>query len=279
MAYIPIDIDEAVKKECRRRRLSPRTLQTYLFCIRRFLNWSRKELGHISKKDVKGFLLHLSEKGSAGSTLNVYHMALRFLFVDVLEKRMWIDIKYSKVPKRLPVVLTKEETKKLFAAVLNDKHKLMIQLMYAAGLRVSELTNLKVGDLALDDGYGYVRRGKGAKDRRFIISSLLKGRIKGVIREERLTEQSWLFTSVRKKRYDTNTVSTIIKDAALRAGIKKNVHPHTLRHSFSTHLIESGRAVNEVQSLLGHKSPETTMIYIHQTAPTMIGISSPFDSL
>ena len=113
MAYIPIDIDEAVKKECRRRRLSPRTLQTYLFCIRRFLNWSRKELGHISKKDVKAFLVHLSEKDRAGSTLNVYHMALRFLFVDVLEKRMWIDIKYSKVPKRLPVVLTKEETKKV----------------------------------------------------------------------------------------------------------------------------------------------------------------------
>ena len=150
MSYIPVNIEEAIKKECYRRRLSPRTAETYLSCIERFMKWTKKDIRYISKKDVRLFLEYLSEKNSAGSTMNVYHMALRFLFENVLEKRMWIDIKYSKTPKRLPEFLTKEETKKLIDSIINFKHQLMICLMYSAGLRVSELLNLKVKDLELD---------------------------------------------------------------------------------------------------------------------------------
>jgi integrase/recombinase XerD len=278
MVYVPIDIDRAVVKECRRRRLSPMTMKTYLIGIRRFLNWSKKDLGHISKKDVRRFLTELSEAGLSGSSLNVYHMAIRFLFVDVLDRRMWVDIKYSKVSTRLPVVLSRDEVKQLFGSIHNKKHKLMIQLMYAAGLRVSELTNIKVEDIVLDQGFGYVRKGKGAKDRLFIISPLLAGGIQKLIADEGLGENSWLFTSNRKTKYDTASVRKIVGNAAKQAKLK-HVHPHALRHSFSTHLIEHGHAVNEVQSLLGHKSPETTMVYVHQTRPTMIGIRSPFDSL
>ena len=122
MNYIPVHIEESIKKECSRRRLSFRTAQTYLACIERFLKWSKKDIRYISKKDVRLFLEDLSEKNKAGSTMNVYHMALRFLFENVLEKRMWIDIKYSKTPKRLPEVLTKEEVRKLLNAISNWKH-------------------------------------------------------------------------------------------------------------------------------------------------------------
>jgi len=135
--YVPIDIEKAVRKECKRRRYSDKTAKSYCFCINRFLKHTGKTIDKISKKDVRLFLEHLSEKGRTGNTMNVYHMALRFLFQDVLDRRMWVDIHYSKVPEKIPVSLTKEEVKRLFDAIENEKHKLMVQLIYAAGLRVS----------------------------------------------------------------------------------------------------------------------------------------------
>src|SRR3989338_7510125 len=127
MAYVPVDIEEAVKRECRRRGYSERTVKTYIYCINRFLKFAGKSIDKISKKDVRLFLESLSERGMSGNTMNVNHMAIRFLFEDVLDKRIWIDIRYSKIPERLPVVLSKEELKRLFDAIRNPKHKLMIQ--------------------------------------------------------------------------------------------------------------------------------------------------------
>ena len=279
MAYIPVDIDEAVKKECKRRRYSSQTIKTYLYCINRFLKWSRKDIGHISKKDVRIFLEKLSDKGLSGNTMNTYHMAIKFLFEDVLEKRMWIDITYSKVPQKLPVVLSKEELKRLFESISNEKHKLMIELLYSTGLRVSELINLKVCDLEIDKGYGFVRAGKGNKDRLFILSPKLKDKINDLIKRDLLDNDSYLFSSNRNVKYNIRTIQQIIKKARRKAKIEKRISPHTLRHSFATHLIENGYSVNEVQNLLGHKSPETTMIYLHTASKNMINIKSPFDNI
>ena len=279
MAYIPINIDEAVKKECKRRSYSYRTIKTYLYCIHRFLTFTRKDLGKISKKDVRLFLEKLSDKGLSGNTMNVYHMAIRFLFEEVLNKRIWIDIKYSKVPEKLPVVLSKEEVKRLFSAISNEKHRLMIELMYSAGLRVSELINLRVKDLEIDKGYGFVRAGKGNKDRLFILSPILIDKIKRLINEDLLDNDSYLFSSNRNLKYNVRTIQEIIRKAVKKAKIEKKISPHTLRHSFATHLIENGYDVSQVQSLLGHKSPETTFVYLHIASPNMINIKSPIDSL
>jgi len=277
--YIPIDIEAAVRKECKRRRYSDKTAETYVFCIRRFLDFFGKTLDKVSKKDVRLFLEHLSEKERAGSTMNVYHMAIRFLFEDVLNRRIWIDIRYSKVPEALPVVLTKDETKALLDAIENPKHKLMVELLYSAGLRVSELLNLMVHDLDVDKGYGFVRKGKGGKDRIFILSEKLKDKIGELVKAESLCSESLLFVSNRKKKYHQRSVQQIIRKAAKSAKIDKAVHPHTLRHSFATHLIENGYSVNDVQALLGHKSPETTMVYVHMATPNMIRVKSPLDEL
>src|SRR3989344_4734569 len=246
MVYIPVDIEKSIAKECKRRGYSDRTIKSYNYCISRFLKYTNKSLDKISKKDVRLFLEDLSEKKMAGNTMNLYHMAIKFLFEDVLDKRMRINIRYSKTPTKIPVVLSKEEIKDLFKAIKNPKHMLMIQLMYSSGLRVSELINLKINDLETDKGYGFVRKGKGNKDRMFIIASSLKDDIK--------------------------------KFAEL-ARINKKVSCHTLRHSFATHLIEKGYSVSEVQALLGHKSPETTFVYIHAASPNMIKVKSPLDEL
>ncbi|MBD3262894.1 tyrosine-type recombinase/integrase [Candidatus Woesearchaeota archaeon] len=279
MTYIPIDWVKAVARECRRRRYSGRTIKTYTYCISRFLRFADKGLDRISKKDVRLFLEHLSEKERAGNTMNVYHMAIRFLFEDVLDKRIWIDIKYSKIPEKLPVVLTKDEVKQLFNVIGNPKHRLMTELMYSAGLRVSELINLKVENLELKKGFGFVRGGKGKKDRIFILANKLKNRIRNLIETEKLEKESYLFCSNRKQKYNIRSLQQIVLRAKKMAGIDKKISCHTLRHSFATHLIENGCSVNEVQALLGHKSPETTFTYLHTASPNMIKIKSPLDKL
>lgn len=279
MSYIPIDINSSVRKECKRRRLSDRTAKTYLYCVNRFLNWSKKDLGKISKKDVREFLNYLSDKRLSGNSLNTYHMALRFFFTQVLEKRMWIDIKYSKVPEKIQRFLTKEEVRKLLNAIPNWKHRLMIEFIYGSGLRVSELVNIKIKDLNLEKDYGFVRNGKGGKDRLIVIPFIVKEKIKNLIEIESLDNESFIFSSNRGSRYNLKTIQQIVRKASKKAKLKdwKEIHPHTLRHSFATHLVESGNSLNEVQSVLGHKSPETSMIYVHSNPKNLINIKSPLD--
>ena len=279
MGYVPVDIEKSVRKECKRRRLSPQTIRTYLYCINKFLDYTKKTIDRISKKDVRLFLEHLSERNLSGNSLNTYHMALRFLFTQVLEKRMWIDIKYSKTPKKLPSVLTKEEVRKLVGAISNQKHKLMIEFLYGSGLRVSELLNLRLKDLAPDKGYGFVRNGKGGKDRLIVVPKSIKEKIDNLIKTEKLLEEDFLFKSNRNKKYNARSIQKIIRNASEKAKLKnwKEIHPHTLRHSFATHLIENGYDVTNVQAMLGHKSPETTLIYTHISSPKLINTESPLD--
>jgi len=153
----------------------------------------------------------------------------------------------------------------------------MISLLYGAGVRVSELLNLKIKDINIENKYGFVRHGKGNKDRIFIIPNKIILELKELIKER--NSELNLFLTNRNERYSARTIAEIIKNACKNVGIKRRIHPHTMRHSFATHLIENGNSVSEVQSLLGHKSPETTMIYVHLAKPNMIKIKSPLDEL
>ncbi len=281
MVYYPINIEEALKKECRRRGYSLRTVSTYVYCINRFLKHVNKRMNLITKKDIRDYLDYLLDKGRSGNTLNTYLMAIKFLFENVLKRRIWVDFKYSKLRKRLPVVLSKEEAVLLFNAIKNPKHKLMIQFMYSSGLRVSEVVNLKVRDLEINRGFGFVRGGKGNKDRMFIVADVLKERLKKLIDDEGLTPNDYLFSSNRREKYSARTMEEIIKHASVSLGIssRKNISCHTLRHSFATHLIENNYSVSDVQSLLGHKSPDTTMIYVHTASNNVMRIKSPIDEL
>lgn len=185
---------------------------------------------------------------------------------------------FSKVPKKLPIFLAKDEVVRLFEAIKNKKHSLMIRLMYSAGLRVSELVNLKIMDFEFDRDYGWVRNGKGGKDRLFLIAKKLKSEILDCIKNENLSNESFLFSGLNGS-ISTKSVYLIVKRAAKIARINKKIHPHTLRHSFATHLIEDNYPVSTVQSLLGHNSIETTMVYIHMTKPKLIDVESLYDRL
>jgi len=269
----------SMKKEMLRRRLSPRTIDSYIFCIKKFFNRVNKNPRKIRKKYVKEFLDDLAERKRSGSTLNVYLSAIKFLMNDVLRRNINLNFRYSKRPKKLPVYLNREELKRLFDAIKNPKDKLMIQLMYAAGLRVSELLNLRVKDFEIDMGFGWIRKGKGNKDRPFIIANRLKEELLYYIKENNLMHDDFLFSRNGILPLHPRTVQEILKKAAKEAGIMKKVHPHMLRHSFGTHLVEEENDLTDVQKLMGHNDIKTTMVYVHTASPKIISIKSPFDSL
>jgi len=274
-----MDIIERIEKEGVRRRYSPRTIETYQQIISTFMGYySDKDIMEITKKDIREYLEDMAEKGKSGNSLNLHLNALKFCFEQLLGKRMRLDLKYSKKPVKLPYFLTKGEIKRLLVSIKNQKHKIMITLMYSAGLRVSELINLKVKDLNLKDKYGFVRNGKGNKDRIFIIADKLQ-RVLVQMAAGRNGEENLLKNNSGEK-YSVSSLQKIVKNAAKLAGLNyKEIHCHTLRHSFATHLIEQGASLSEVQSLLGHKSPETTQVYLHTASPSMIKIISPLDNL
>ena len=271
--YIP----DLVRKEGLRRRLSPRTISTYSHCIERFFRKFKKEPKEVSKADIREFLDALVERNSAGGTINVYLNALKFFYQDILGRRLMVRIRYSKVPKRMPVFLTKEEMMLLINSIKNPKHKLMVKLLYSAGLRVSELLNLKIRDFDFAMGHGWVRGGKGNKDRVFIIAENVRYELLDFIKISNLDDSGWLFQGHDGNRMSVMSVQKIVKMAAKKAGIRKNVHPHSLRHSFATHVMQYGTDVISLQSLLGHKSPETTMVYVHMANPRMLAVKSPLD--
>lgn len=274
-----IDVLYLIAKECKRRGYSDKTSQAYCYYTRIFMEWVKKEPRKVTRKDIQNFIDLLIEKNKSGSTINLYVNALKFLMEEILCKRILLRIKYSKTPKKLPIVLSKDEVLKLINSIENPFHKLMIELLYSAGLRVSELTHLKVQDLELERNFGWVRSGKGNKDRLFIIARCLNQKLREHISNKCKERDSWLFQGRKGRCIHQRSIQEIVKTASKKAGLSKNIHPHTLRHSFATHLIENNYDVMAVQNLLGHSSPETTMVYVHVASPRMIGVESPYDKL
>lgn len=253
---------------------SPQTVRTYLYWNKQFLDFVKKQPGEVTEGDVKSFIASKIDDTSPKSVALIIS-ALRFFYRDVL-KRDVVVVKTPKIPKTLPVVLTKEETKRLIEAVKNKKHRLILELLYSSGLRVSELVNLKVGDLELKENIGWVRKGKGEKDRLFLIAKSLSEKLKKHIVNKK--PDDYLFAG-RTEKMGSRNVQKIVGSAAKRAGIEKKVHPHTLRHSLATHLLESGTDLRKIQMLLGHTNLSTTQLYLNVSRKDLKSIKNPLDDL
>jgi len=272
---MPLDIIYNMKREMFRRGLSAKTITTYLFHVRKFLDFAKnKPLNTLSKKDVREFLCYLQSKNYSGSSLNVAHNALRFMMIEILHKGMYLKIKFSKIPKKITEYLTKDEVTRLLSSIKNEKHFVIAALMYGAGLRVSEATQLKKEDFYIENSIGWVRNGKGGKDRPFIIPEILKEKLSRIA----ASSSGYLFEG-RNSHITARSIQKIVSDAGKKAKINKHVHPHMLRHSFTTHLLENGEDITTVQGLLGHVHPETTLGYSHAVKPRLIKTKSPLDSL
>ncbi len=272
-------VPELIRKEGLRRGLRPKTIQTYQHCVERFFKRCRKDPFAVRKQDIEEFLDQLIEKKSPGNTINVYLNALKFFYEEILHRRLTINIRFSKTSRKLPEFLTQEEIVRLLKVITNPKHKLLIGFLYSTGMRISELLNLKVQDLDPKNKYGWIRNGKGGKDRPFIIAERLCEDLISWISQNNLMPENYVFFSYGQKQYDDSSVREILKKAARNAMITKRIYPHMLRHSFATHLLENGYAVTDVQPLLGHSRLETTLVYTHLAAPKLLTTKSPYDTL
>ena len=256
---------------------SEHTLKNYIKANFELFNFTNKRPLDITEDDVK---IYVAEKlsDSSSSSIIVFLSAIKYSFSSLLNKDITINIKRPKREKRLPVVLTKDEVKKLIDTLDTGKSILMVSLLYACGMRVSELTNLKVDDLNFEEKIGHVRQGKGKKDRVFNIPDFLFEDLKEQVEKQNEKERIFLFTGPKGKLTERN-IQKIVSNASKRAGIKKEVHPHTLRHSFATHLLENGTDIRFIQTLLGHADLSTTQIYTHVSTEELKKIKSPIDNL
>ena len=253
------------------------TLRNYLNANSSLLEFTKKSPEEITEDDLK---LYLSEKLSNGSAMStiLFLSAIKYSFSNILKKDITLNLKRPKREKKLPSVLTKEEVTSLLDACKTKKSKLMLSLIYATGMRVSELVNLKCKNLEFEEKIGYIRQAKGRKDRIFNIPSFLFNDLKEQVEQQKKVNQENLFSGLKGSITQRN-IQKIVQSTALRAGIKKEVHPHTLRHSFATHLLESGTDIRHIQVLLGHNDLSTTQIYTHVSTEEVKKIQSPLDAL
>jgi len=253
------------------------TIRNYLYANKELLDFVKKDPNKISIDDVKFFM---AEKisGKANSSVILFLSALRFAFSNILNKDITQPIKRPKRERKIPDVLTKEEVKKLIQTIPTKKSKLMASTIYGCGFRVSELINLKLENLNFDEKIGYVRQAKGKKDRVFNIPNFLFNKLQKQVKTQKELNQEYLFSGPKGKLSNRN-IQKIIRIASKKAGINKKVSPHTLRHSFATHLLENHIDIRIIQELLGHADLSTTQIYTHISAQELKKIKSPIDNL
>lgn len=258
---------------------SPNTIETYTEYVRHFLEFVKKTPEKIERDDIISFLAFMKEKrDSSNATLALILSSLKFFFHNFLHKKIVEDIKVPKKAKRLPTVLTKEEVKALIKAVPAGRDRLIVEFLYSSGVRVSEAAKLKINDLEFEERIGKIRGGKGNKDRIIILSQKWIENLKQHLRA-RETPSEYVFTKKNGKPISADTIQRIIRTAREKAGIKRQVTPHVLRHSFSTHLLESGENIRKIQELLGHANLSTTQIYVHVATSELKKVKSPFDNM
>ncbi len=231
--------------EVKIRKYSPQTRQTYVSAVKNFLDL---------KKEPKEYMLSIS--GKSRSSMRRAYFALKFFYENVLNQQFNEKIPLAKKSSLLPTVLNKEEIKKIVESENNLTHKLILMLLYYSGVRSKELINLRSEDLDFEREVIHLKITKGEHQRVVFLHSKLKEALNFYGAKEGL-----LFKTNRGEKYNKRTIQQIVKKAARKAKITKRVTPHTLRHSFATHLLEAGADIRYIQRLLGHKSLQTTQIY------------------
>lgn len=272
------DIYNSIRLAAEKRNLRERTIQLYCNDVGYFLRCTNKQISELSLEDADAFLTRKRLEGISPETHNHYRASIKFLYKRVL-KIAWDDeeVPAMKRERNLPTVLTPQEINAIIDATDNLKHKAIIATMYSSGLRVSEVIHLHYDDISRTNMTIHVREAKGRIDRYTILSKknldLLTeywfkcGKPRGI-----LFPSSWTGSYL-----DIGSINQFFKASAKKAGITRRVSSHACRHSFASHLFESGVDIKYIQSLLGHVDPRSTDVYLHVSNKTLLGISSPFD--
>lgn len=276
---------KAMLEELQRRNLSPITTRIYLRCVEEFALYFRKSPDQLGPEQIREYQAHLFTHRKLGAIAVTQQLsALRFFFLHTL-KRPWM-LAHMAVPKRpirLPEVLSREEVERLIASAATPLHRIWLMTLYATGMRRDELIHLKIADIDSARMLIHIRQGKGRKDRDVVLSLRLLEELRAYCRHANPKPRTFLFPGRGKRGIDTpltgKSIFDAVQQAANRAGIKKHVHPHTLRHSFATHLLESGADLHTIQLLLGHTDVRTTTRYLHLSERHLKAAASPLDSL
>lgn len=264
--------------EAKLRNLAPSSAKYYADCMRHFFEYIQKDPGDITVYDVRDFLLMKSNTISA-TTINHYNSAIHFFFRRVLHKP-WDDdiIPRMKEDYHLPVILSPEEINLLLDSVTDIKYKAIFSLLYGSGLRVSEVVALDYCDISRRNMTVHVRKSKSRIDRYTILSQ----KSLDILTEywfayNKPMEALFIQKNKPHNRLTASAVQQFLRQTCRNAGFTKNITPHTLRHAFATHLLEGGVEFRYIQTLLGHRDPKSTEVYLHLSNKTVLGITSPLD--
>ena len=267
-------------EDMRIRNLAPTTRQVYLQHVARYAKYFNTPPDQLGPEHIRQYQLHLiRDQGASVSKLRIAVCALRFFYNITLDRDWPIRyIPYPKTPKTLPVVLSQEEVERFLAAIPSLKDRALLVTAYATGMRVAEVTHLRVRDIDSARMVIRVDQGKGRKDRYVMLSPLLLDLLRTYYRAARPSD--WLFPGRTPGRPITTRAVEIACDKAARAsGLDKHITVRTLRHTFATHLLEAGADVRTIQILLGHRSLSTTARYTHVSRSNVCATPSPLDLL
>lgn len=263
-----------IETEIKLRGFSKQTSKMYLLYNRHFLEFIKKDPSEVSEDDIKLFLANkLSDDGLSAKTVALVKAAIVFYYNELLGNKF--EIKTPKIKKTTPVVLTKTEIEKLFSVIKNKQHSNLLRLYYSSGLRLSEALKLRVKDLDFNEDILWVRDGKGGKDRMSIFSKTLSQELKEFCKFK--DKNDFIFVNKKGDPLSHRSVQKIIEKAKVTADLNKDVHIHTLRHSFATHLLESGVDIRKIQELLGHSDLSTTQVYTRVSNEELKKVKSPLD--
>jgi len=264
------------RKELEFKKYGNNTIDNYISCLNKFLNYfnDRKDHEHINEQDIKTFLMQFDES----NTQRCYHSAIKTFYKYVCRQpNKFKYIEYARKSNKLPIVLSVEEIQMMFNVCENLKHKVILSLLYSGGLRVSELINLKWEHIDRSRMVINVIQAKGKKDRQVGLSADLIPLLEKYYNEYLPTE--FVLNGQFSNQYSERSVGEVIKQLADKAGIKKRVYTHLIRHCFATHLVELGTDINIIQRLLGHSSVKTTAIYTHISHNLISKVNNPFSNI
>lgn len=273
-------------EELERRNYAPSTIRTYLRTVEHFAQHFHRSPDHLGVEHIRQYQAAMFRTWKlAPNTVTQRLAALRFLYIQVL-KRGWsvAETPYPKKVLRLPQILSPQEVGRLIDAAETPFYRVLLMTLYATGARRAEVARLKVSDIDSGRMVVHIRGGKGRKDRDVMLSPALLEELRGWWRRLKKKPTDWLFPGNRWhtgcRPVTTKVLWNACQRAAVRAGLQdKDIHPHTLRHCFATHLLEAGADLRTIQILLGHRDLEETTIYLHLSNKHLSATASPLDQL
>lgn len=267
------DYVNQLSRELQQRNYSIRTVQIYSNCLKSFLKWLEYDVSKINREKIVDFIIYLQSRDRAPKTINLYKEAIKFFCSQILKLSIPFDIKLSKEPRKLPVILSRHEIQNILEMVNNRKHKTLLSLAYGSWLRVWEVVNLRIGDIDIEKFVIHIKSAKWQKDRITILPNKILNDIKILMKGKSWSE--FLFHSEQGGWLVKRTAQNVFHQAVVKSGVKKQVSFHSLRHSFATHLLENGTDIRYIQKLLGHSSIKTTQIYTQVSTHNLQNIQSP----